>query len=1670
MITTRPQFQQRPYIPQNTNYLKKPAYVNKMTDETIIKNFFGKIYSGNLGDIKEFLDRNTMSISNIRDEIGNSPLHIILNMDNTKITSIERLQTCKYLVLKGANVNAYNKQDVTPIHLASKLQHDEILDLFLEYGGNVNILDVNQQNALHHALIPQLAYCPTFSPSKMIPEPEMKFRDINKISQALWQQLNDFFNVKNLAKLQNNPPLVPKEKENPLLYPLLAIKNIIHNSNTYLDIKANKSLIPTENTFLENKKKDININLQKIASRLDISDKDRQFKTREYITSTKNSIISELKDYFKGATENIKFGKDNAFETEDQLKYFETDPMKEVIFASEETNYKKFLDDILLKLDDAYDKEIKTITEELNDFIELIESFNDAIGNLHYINMYIDGKDNVVFGNHQQLNDNNIKEYNEKYQLNILKKNDKYINIKEKVSDSNYNTGNDFIMYEINNFTIILPYNEDDYLNIEETSKIEISIKYINDNIINLTFKNLDTNDINDTKTVLLDTYNVNTYYSSTELDETRLAIIKNKIPIKKIKYANTSVIYTFLNRFYQLMYNQLKVYIFNFNMSRDLKYDYYYIYNLISIINSNIDEFKSYLLFILENDKPSGLDFTYYQTLEFYIDNDYLKKIEQYFTIINKIKSDLTKFNLTNSFNKIVNILNFHQNLIINYTLIRKLYTEYPRQIPTIFPYTYVYYNRNNYKITNDDIIKTLKELKNKFVGIFNKSLPQLPNINVKNATKIDQLFFEQSRPIIYNLIFYRNTNISIKSTNYFIISSKDENATTNFSFPIGSRNGRLLFLPEYNDINNTNKDGYIIDNLNNITGSLLQKKITFNSTNTERYDNNLAGIDPKDNIGIIGVDDIKTSTTFFDLLDETKLPYDLPNTYFNVTKKNDSLPYVEIITTLKRIFISMVLDSRKQDIYQESIKIPSPKLPAIKPEKRPGILFGYNDTSPKSKIPKNLFDYIIELLKTQLDNTYEDTALGKTNPALIVLANRLIAEGIDTILQKNIENYYNVEASNLLKGLTSDQPKTIIDFPTLPDISFGINFNDLNDTFYELISNQIYGSQDIINVDLLLMEDGYNDINVLDYNYENPKEKNSISKQIYYKQEYLKNDESIVKKRGLQCLMNNPNIIKTLAKYGISINHQDIFGKTPLFYAIESRNYDLVNTLLNNSPNLFIRNLQNTNTIKFLLIQETEHQKILTNNNEFTYAENYKQNMLNLFETTDDLKKNMPKNIEIINYLPIYLLNQLWYSLFKDDNKKELDKLFFELNTTLDKKRHSSIDKQGSYLFSDYNMKDKFNTIIKEVNSGKKFGLEEIIDKLEKKKTQYTDIQDKLDSHMDQWTKINDLIKSLDKKINKLKTNNKNKSNQLYDAFNITPSLNPFIKRLAAENVISLLDNIEKPDEIIEYKHFILGLIIKEYHKNDVINRGENIHLYISTIYSKIIKNMMDYIQEDNLKKKSKQRVNEELGEYIKQIGTIEKNLEVLCTYLDQRYMENNNIDDNLVIKDITDSISYTCIIAIQNNFLLSIKKLLIYHILRNYGIDSLNKCEAILKLLVDDTKVLFGTTLNNSKSISNEYVKMSMEVKEDEENIEYIGFDQIISEVRQILITNKVMPINENSQTIQNYDNYIVPYYKSLYKTMVDHQKKLILNYIKFIINQYNGIKILKKVLENIYRLDL
>ena len=102
MRTFQQQYQQRQTTFNPPYATKKAPYPNKTINDIAKKEFLGTIITANLGEIKKFLDFNTLQINSIKDESGKSILHLILEVDDNKLSENEKLEILNFILLISA--------------------------------------------------------------------------------------------------------------------------------------------------------------------------------------------------------------------------------------------------------------------------------------------------------------------------------------------------------------------------------------------------------------------------------------------------------------------------------------------------------------------------------------------------------------------------------------------------------------------------------------------------------------------------------------------------------------------------------------------------------------------------------------------------------------------------------------------------------------------------------------------------------------------------------------------------------------------------------------------------------------------------------------------------------------------------------------------------------------------------------------------------------------------------------------------------------------------------------------------------------------------------------------------------------------------------------------------------------------------------------------------------------------------------------------------------------------------------------------------------------------------------------------------------------------------------------------------------------------------------------
>ena len=106
----------------------------------------GEIHSaaqrGDLDAVKKLLAEQQNLISE-RDEAGSTPLHVAAMNGNRKLV--------KYLLKRGAEIDAGDNENSTPLHVAAMNGHKDVVEYLISKGADLNLQDDNGMSTLHWA-------------------------------------------------------------------------------------------------------------------------------------------------------------------------------------------------------------------------------------------------------------------------------------------------------------------------------------------------------------------------------------------------------------------------------------------------------------------------------------------------------------------------------------------------------------------------------------------------------------------------------------------------------------------------------------------------------------------------------------------------------------------------------------------------------------------------------------------------------------------------------------------------------------------------------------------------------------------------------------------------------------------------------------------------------------------------------------------------------------------------------------------------------------------------------------------------------------------------------------------------------------------------------------------------------------------------------------------------------------------------------------------------------------------------------------------------------------------------------------------------------------------------------------------------------------------------------
>lgn len=125
----------------------------KIVSEQFSETLSIAISKGDFEYAKSIIENNEIDVDSFIDGNNFTPILMQVLVSNISNENKEGLEMLRYLLQKGANVNKYCKEGYNCLHIAAQQQKlIQVLDLFLNFHGDVNLTDSNGASVVYWAI------------------------------------------------------------------------------------------------------------------------------------------------------------------------------------------------------------------------------------------------------------------------------------------------------------------------------------------------------------------------------------------------------------------------------------------------------------------------------------------------------------------------------------------------------------------------------------------------------------------------------------------------------------------------------------------------------------------------------------------------------------------------------------------------------------------------------------------------------------------------------------------------------------------------------------------------------------------------------------------------------------------------------------------------------------------------------------------------------------------------------------------------------------------------------------------------------------------------------------------------------------------------------------------------------------------------------------------------------------------------------------------------------------------------------------------------------------------------------------------------------------------------------------------------------------------------------
>jgi len=182
------------------NKFDKPYRIQKTVDSK--KNFelFDLILKLDTHEISQFALNNQISLD-ITNEMGNSLVHEVINIDSRLATEHSKLNVIKFLYLNNADIDKPNKNNQTPLHLACSLQLKLIVNFLIDNNADINFKDNSGSNPLCYLLTGKYTSVDIYDVTEFIPHPKKVDFKLKEETIILKKKVWDLIQLSNIKRV-----------------------------------------------------------------------------------------------------------------------------------------------------------------------------------------------------------------------------------------------------------------------------------------------------------------------------------------------------------------------------------------------------------------------------------------------------------------------------------------------------------------------------------------------------------------------------------------------------------------------------------------------------------------------------------------------------------------------------------------------------------------------------------------------------------------------------------------------------------------------------------------------------------------------------------------------------------------------------------------------------------------------------------------------------------------------------------------------------------------------------------------------------------------------------------------------------------------------------------------------------------------------------------------------------------------------------------------------------------------------------------------------------------------------------------------------------------------------------------------------------------------------------